>query len=111
MPYTRRRHRLSASGRVTIRLTTAQRDVFIESSKLPASLGHLLHRAPVRDGKLNVRVTRGELDALITAAAICQPKDRREEKNLGTLLRYLERLEDRFEEPEESEDNRDRTIE
>lgn len=63
-----------------------------------------MHRAPVRGGKLSVRVTREELGALIAAAAKIGITDRRAERSVDTWLRYLESLEDRFDDPEDSED-------
>lgn len=99
MPHTRRQPRVAPTGRVTVRLSTEQRNLFIESAETPKDLGHALHRAPVREGKLTVRVDRAELDALIAAAANIDTSDRREERALQSLLRYLESLEDRFEDP------------
>ncbi len=105
MPYSRQRPRIAPNGRVAIRLTTAQRDMFIQSGAVPKELGHVLHRAPVRAGKLSLRVTRGSLEALIAAASRHESGNREEERAVVTLLRYLEGLEERFEEPEtESED-------
>lgn len=102
MPYSRQRPRLAPTGRVAVRLTPPQRDQFIHSGDLPAGLGQALHRAVVREGKLSVRVTRDELDLLIRAGAKLRPADRRAEREMDTLLRYLEGLEDRFAEPPES---------
>lgn len=101
MAYTRRRHRIAHSGRVTLRLSPAQRDLFLHSPELPQGLGHTLHRAHVREGKLTARVTRGDLDVLIAVAAKVSAADRRSERELDTLLRYLEGLEDRFAEPQD----------
>lgn len=95
---------MAPNGRVAVRLTTAQRDMFIRSPEVPKDLGHLLHRAPVRAGKLSIRVTREALDALIAAAARHGANGREEERALATLVRYLEGLEDRFEEPEDEAD-------
>ena len=98
MPHQRRRPRIPANGRVTLWLNTAQRDVFVHSRETPQALGHALHRAPVKKGKLTLRVTRESLDALILAAANATPKNASEERAFNTLIRYLESLEDRFEE-------------
>lgn len=97
MPYSRQRPRIAPNGRVPVRLTTAQRDLFIKAGETPRELGYALHRAPVRSGKLRVRVTRAALEALISVAAKSGARDREEERALGTLVRYLEGLEDRFE--------------
>ncbi len=98
MPHQRRRPRIPATGRVTLWLNTAQRDIFVHSRETPQALSHALHRAPVKKGKLTLRVTRESLDALILAAANATPKNASEERSFNTLIRYLESLEDRFEE-------------
>jgi hypothetical protein len=98
MPYQRRRPRIPATGRVTLWLNTAQRDVFVHSRETPQALSHALHRAPVKKGKLTLRVTRESVDALILAAANATPKNAAEERTFNALIRYLESLEDRFEE-------------
>jgi hypothetical protein len=67
---------------------------------VPATLAFALKRAPVRDGKLSVRVSRIELDALIAAAAKITPESKARVRELNALLGYLEEIEDRFEEPE-----------
>jgi hypothetical protein len=100
MLYPRQRARVSPTGRVTIRLTTAQRDLFLKAPDLPRGLGHELHRAAVRDGKLSLRVDRARLGVLITAAAATPASDSRSARSLETLLRYLESSEDRFEQAE-----------
>jgi hypothetical protein len=100
MPFSRQRSRIAANGRVSIRLNTFQRDLFLDNRDVPASLAYTLKNAPVRDGKLSVRVNSRELDALILAAARISSPDKRLTRELDTLLRYLERLEDRFAEPE-----------
>ena len=82
------------------KLTPEQRDLFIHSPALPRNLGHALHRAAVRQGKLTLRLTREELDALIIVAAKTRVPDRREERALTTLMRYLDGLENWFAEPE-----------
>jgi uncharacterized protein (DUF1778 family) len=96
MPYSRQRPRIAPTGRVTIRLTPAQRDLFIHSAATPKNIGHLLHGAAVRDGKLSIRVNRESLEALIQVAAKIRFPDRGMERELSTLSRYLESLEDRF---------------
>ena len=101
MPFSRRQPRIASGGRVTLRLTVVQRDRLLASPALPKNLGHLLHRAPVREGRLGVRVTRAELAALIAAAAEVKARDDREERALGALLRYLETQEERFEDVSE----------
>lgn len=105
MPYSRQRPRIPASGRVSIRLSTSQRDSFIGEPSLPRNLGHALHRSPVRDGKVVIRVTRTELDALIRIAAAARPLDRRAERATQSFLRYLESQEDRFAVPDEEDDS------
>ena len=96
MPHQRRLPRIPATGRVTLWLNPAQRDLFVNSPDTPRSLSHALHHAPVQKGKLTLRVTRESLDALIAAAAKFVPQSRGEDRALATLLRYLESLEDRF---------------
>lgn len=54
----------------------------------------------MRQGKLALRLTREELDALIIVAAKTRVPDRRQERALTTLMRYLDGLEERFAEPE-----------
>ena len=103
MPYSRQRPRIAPTGRVTLRLNTLQRDLFIHSPDTPKNLAHVLHRATVREGKLTVRVSREELDALIAAAANVEAPDRQTDRALAALLRYMESLEDRFAEPEPEE--------
>jgi hypothetical protein len=99
MPYSRQRPRIPATGRIAVRLTPAQRDVFLASPGLAKDLGHQLHRAPVREGKLAVRLTRAELDALIAVAAGVPVANPEADRALDTLLRYLEDLADQFELP------------
>lgn len=99
MPYSRQRPRLAPTGRITVRLTPAQRDLLLASSHTPKDVAHALHRASVREGKLGVRVTRASLDALILAAAQLPTVDREAERALDGLLRYLESLADRFADP------------
>jgi hypothetical protein len=100
MPYSRQRPRIASNGRIAVRLSTSQRDLFIRAPETPKDLAHVLHRAPVRSGKLSVRLTRVSLEALIAAAANSHAPDRKAAHELATLLRYLEGLEDRFAEPE-----------
>lgn len=71
---------------------------------LPASLGHALHRAPVREGKLGVRMSRENLDTAIASLARVPAEGRDEERELDALLRYLETLADRFEDDEADEE-------
>lgn len=101
MPHSRQRPRIAANGRVTIRLTPAQRDVLVGSSLTPRALGQVLHHAHVERGHLSVRVNRESLDAMITAAAAIKPPGLAADRAIDALLRYLESLADRFDEPEE----------
>ncbi len=101
MPHSRRRPRIAPNGRVSIRLTPPQRDLLLQSAETPKALGHALHRAPVRQGKLSVRLDRESLDALIASASRTRVPDRKLERELSTFLRYLEGVADRFAEPEE----------
>lgn len=103
MPYLRRLPKLPPSGRVTVRLSPVQRDQLLASPALPRSLGHLIHRAPVRDAKLQVRVTRDELDAFITAAIQIPTPTPQTARALDIFLSYLETQADRFaERPDET---------
>lgn len=104
MPYSRQRPRVPAGGRASIHLSPEQRDWLIHSVDTPRDLGHALHRAPVRQGKLSLRVTREELDALIRAAAAIAATDKQMERTVAALLRYLESVEDRFEDENASEE-------
>jgi hypothetical protein len=90
------RPRVAPGGRVAVRLNPAQRDLFVGSSLTPRNLVYALRQAPVREGKLSVRVRRAELEAMIAAAAAAPDTGRREEQELAALERYLEGLEDRF---------------
>lgn len=103
MPYSRQRPRIAPNGRVAVRLTTVQRDMFMHAPEMPKDLAHALHRAPVRAGKLSIRATQASLAVLISVAAAHPARNREEERALSTLVRYLEGLEDRFEEPEDGE--------
>ena len=96
MPFHRQRPRIAPNGRVSIRLSTHQRDLFLGNRDVPASLAYALKNAPVRDGKLGLRVTRHELDTLILAAAKITPRNKDHERELNTFLTYLEKHEDRF---------------
>jgi hypothetical protein len=106
MPYLRRLPRIAPGGRVSLWLNPAQRDLFIRSPDTPRALGHALHHAPVRKGKLTLRVTRESLDALITVAARFAAQSRDEERAVSTLLRYLESLEDRFDDAFPADEDR-----
>jgi hypothetical protein len=86
---------------VTARLTPAQRDVLIGAPGTPRALGHALHHAHVDRGELSIRLNRESVDALIAAAAAIKPEGLAADRALDTLLRYLETLADRFEDPEE----------
>jgi hypothetical protein len=87
---------------VTLRLVTWQRDLFLADPAISRSLAAALKRAPVRDAKLGVRVNRDELDALILAAARHQPEGKEREREVNALLAYLEGIEDRFVEDDDS---------
>lgn len=102
MPYLRQRPKIPATGRVTIRLNTAQRDLLMQAPSTPRELGHRLHRAPVHKGKLELRVDRNELAALIASAVKAPAADRQTEKSLDVFVRYLEEIEERFEREDEA---------
>jgi hypothetical protein len=107
MPYLRQRQRIAANGRIGVRLNPGQRDQLLRSPLLSRQTGHLLHRAPVRKGKLEIRLDRASLDAMILAAASFPEEESAHSKVAArrahaTFLRYLEGLADRFEEPEET---------
>ncbi len=95
----RLRPRVASQGRVSVRLNPSQRDLLARSHETSRELAHALRKAPVREGKLTVRVSRHELESLVAAAAAATAPDRRAERDLNSLLRYLEDLEDRFAEP------------
>jgi hypothetical protein len=97
MPYLRQRPRVPAGGRVTVRMSPSQRDLFTGTRETPNDLAFALRKAPVRGGELSIRVGRGDLDALIAIAARATPPDKREARRLETFIRYLEKFEDRFE--------------
>lgn len=103
MHYSRQRPRVAPTGRISIRLTTWQRDLLMAAATTPKDLGHVLHRAPVRGGKLSIRVTRETLEALIATVAKSPAPQERTERDMKALLGYLETLEDRFEQPDEAE--------
>lgn len=103
MPHSRLRPRIPANGRVAIRLTPAQRDLFQGSPEIPRALGQALHHAVVREGKLTLRVDRDAVLSLITVAAKVAVDGRRAESEIATLLRYLEAADDRFADEEENE--------
>lgn len=97
MAFSRQRPRIAATGRVSVRLNPSQRNLLLDHRDLPAPLAFALKHAAVRDGKLNVRVTRPELDRLIVAVAAIRPLEPRERRTLDAWLDYLESLDDRFE--------------
>jgi hypothetical protein len=99
MPYSRQRPRIAPTGRVAVRLSTRQRDLFIGRRDVPAALAFALKNAVVREGKLSLRVTRNELDRLIAAAASVTPQSKSATRELNAFLGYLEDIEDRFEDP------------
>lgn len=101
MPYSRQRPRVARTGRIAVRVNTGQRDLLAHAVETPKEVVYALRRAPVRSGKLSVRVTRDELAAFITIVAGTVAPDRRAVRALATFLRYLEALEDRFDEPDE----------
>jgi hypothetical protein len=96
MPFSRRLPRLGRTDRIAARLTTAQRDIILASLQIPSALGHALHRATVRAGKLHVRVDRDELEIMIRSVAAAPVTDRAADRSVQALLGYLESLEDRF---------------
>ena len=106
MPYLRQRQRLAANERVGVRFNLEQRDRLLRSPHLPREIAHRLHRAPVKKGKLEIRLGRDSLDAVILAAANL-PEDASPTAKLSArradaiFLRYLENLADRFEEAED----------
>ena len=104
MPYLRRRPKIPAQGRAPVRMTPAQRDLLIARPELPRPQGQLLHRARVGEGKLQVRFTRDELDAVIAAAIRIPAPDRAAERALDTFIDYLEDQSDRFAEFESERD-------
>lgn len=99
----RLRPRFAPTGRASIRINPRQRDLFVRAAETPRNLAYALRNAPVREGKLSVRVTRPELDALIAVAAGAAAETRTEERELASLVRYLEGVGDRFLEPEADE--------
>ncbi len=111
MPYLRQRPRIPATGKIGVRLTTDQRDLLLASPQLPREIIFALKRAPVKKGKLEVRMGRVPLDAmiLVVAAAIPDlppapvPRALVEmRRSLNTFVLYLEELSDRFEDGEEN---------
>jgi hypothetical protein len=112
MPYLRQRPRIPATGKIAVRLSTAQRDLLMGSAGLPREIVFTLKRAPVKKGKLEVRVRRASLDAMILAAAAAIPElppapvprsILTMRRQLDTFVRYVEDLEDRFEDEADSE--------
>jgi hypothetical protein len=100
MPYLRQRQKIPPAGRVPIKLTPAQRDQLIAHPSLPRGLGHFLHGAPVKEGKLRVRLTSPELDALILTAVALPAPTPAAKRALDVFLSYLETQADRFDEPD-----------
>lgn len=96
MAYLRRRPRIAPNGRVSVRLTPSQRDLFTGAATVPKSVVHALRNAHVLDGKLSIRIDRDALESLIVAAAEAAARNPRTDNKLGALVRYLESLEDRF---------------
>lgn len=103
MPYSRQRPRIASTGRVAVRLSTRQRDLFLGNRAVPPALAFALKNAPVREGKLHLRVTRSELDRLSAVVAALVPADAAERRALDTFLDYLDAVGDRFEEPADEE--------
>ena len=110
MPYLRQLPRIPATGKIGVRLTTDQRDLILASPQLRREIAFALKRAPVKKGKLEVRLVRASLDAmiLVVAAAIPDlppgPAPRalvEMRRSLNTFVLYLEELSDRFEEEDE----------
>jgi hypothetical protein len=112
MPYLRQRQRIPATGKIGVRLTTDQRDFLLASPGLAREAAFALKRAPVKKGKLEVRMGRGSLDAMIAVAAAAipdlppgpAPRSLIEmRRSLNVFVGYLENLSDRFEDEEEQE--------
>ncbi len=106
MPYLRQRQRIATNGRVGVRFSVEQRDQLIRSPHTPREVAHRLHRAPVRGGKLEIRLDRAALDAVILAVAHependTRPAKTRDRRAQATFLRYLENLSDRFEDEDD----------
>jgi hypothetical protein len=100
MPYSRQLPRIAANGRVAVKLLPAQRDQLLATESLPRDLGHVLHRARVARGKLEVRMKREELEMLIAAAITVPAKGMAQEQALDTFIHYLEDQCDRFDRDE-----------
>lgn len=98
--YLRQRQRIPATGKIRVTLSPGQRDLLLATKGMPRDLGHLLHRAPVKKKKLEIRLGRQSLLALITAVLAVPTPDNRSRRALDVFLRYLEDLEERFDEPE-----------
>jgi hypothetical protein len=105
MPYLRQRQKIPENGRITVKLTPAQRDQLIGNSSMPRRLGHLLHRAAVKQGKLHIRLTRLELDTLIDCAVVLPIPNPASKRALDIFIDYLETQADRFEPADEEESN------
>ena len=70
MPYLRQRQRIAPNGRVAVRLNPGQRDVLLRSPHIPKDLGHLLHHAPVKKGKLEIRTDRPTVTMYFTRSPL-----------------------------------------
>jgi hypothetical protein len=79
-----------------VRLTPVQRDLLLTAPGLPRQIGHALHRATVRAGKLHVRLDRNALETMIRSLAAVAAPDHAIDRSVRALLDYLESLEDRF---------------
>jgi hypothetical protein len=104
MPHPRRLPRIATTGRIAVRVTTLQRDIFLADPALSRDLAHGLRRAAVNQGKLRLSVGREALDQLIAAAAKTATPDRAVEREISALLDYLESLADRFIVPDEEKE-------
>lgn len=104
MPHSRQLPRIPFNGKIGVRLKPFQRDQLLRSSCVPPELGHRLHRAPVRKGRLEIRADLPGVEAMITAAVEAPAPDRAAERALDTFVRYLEDLADRFERPAEEDE-------
>lgn len=103
MPYLRQRQKIPGNGRIAVKLTPAQRDQLIGNSTMPRGLGHLLHRAPAKQGKLHIRLTKSELDTLIDCAVVLPISNPASQRALDIFIDYLETQVDRFEGAHEEE--------
>jgi hypothetical protein len=96
MPFSRRLPRIAPTGRVSLRLTPMQRDLMLTAPGVPREIGHALHRATVRAGKLQVRLDRNAIETMIRALAAVAVPDSAVDRSVRALLDYLESVEDRF---------------